>query len=135
MCSWILPALQKAFCLGSWRPWKPKERKRGKGPEAAGPTFRLLLFPETTKICPCCLSACFLQDRLGNRQRNHSGAQRASAVRLSLDVGLPAAQHRISASIWVPAPGNYLASSSHHTERYYLHLQTITLPQDGTSQR
>ena len=134
MCSRILPALQKAFCLGSWRPWKPKERKRGKGSETAGPTVMLLGGPRDHQDLPS-LSACLLQDRLGNGQRKHGGAQRASAVRLSPAARSPAPQHSISASIWVPAPGDYLASSSHHTERCYPHLQTITLPQDGACQR
>lgn len=31
MCSWLLPALQKAFCLGSWR---PSPAWRGKGTKA-----------------------------------------------------------------------------------------------------
>lgn len=133
MCSRILPALQKAFCLGSWTSWKPKERERGKGPETAGPTVMLLGGPRDHQDLPS-LSACFLQDRLGNGQRKHGGAQRASAARLSPAARLPA-QHSISASIWVPAPGDYLASSSHDTERCYPRLQTITLPGDGASQR
>lgn len=91
MCSRILPALQKAFCLGSWRPWKPKDRKRGKGPETAGPTLMLLGGPRDHQELPL-LSACLLQDRLGNGQRKHGGAQRASAARPSPAARLPAPQ-------------------------------------------
>lgn len=52
---------------------------RGKGPETAGPTVMLLGGPRDHQDLPS-LSACFLQDRLGNGQRKHGGAQRASAV-------------------------------------------------------